>query len=693
MPLQARLSLWKNFFLTNKELDSSNLHMEKIKKASAHAATFPKSFEEISKNEGISFLILDPTETHLQILHHGHVFGGNWNSPTKKLAAVLGCDAEAKPVLIIQKSIKNIKEKSCSFDDFKGAMENEEEFTGLDVLNSEFQFKNILPIPNFLTKIFIRLDKTSPFQVAKAFMEGVLEKDKLNISIDSTDPPSGISILNNSAEDQDQAKPDEELETNGTMQNSTEPLSTEDIFHVIQFCHLCAIGKIPPISYSLSSDPETTSWFKNLTRSMMNEKTHPAKRQAPSTPDSDSESGVSSPELKMSKKDNYLINTMIKLHDTMDKSSRSKEEKEPGFNRLKAHRKNLILNASAIPPFTKAADNPTEFYTSFLSKKSQFKAKDMLMHRFHTDKVAFNPNPTFITNLWNSEFFWILPDHPSGISIFYCPETKSSNSSELERERNLALADKINASDIEKLAKQKMSLPTSLMDLVWQTQNLLAVVSLCFGPSSHSASFLQSWVDHMYDNRILYSSSHTSDPYFFAKVLYSIDSALQKHWRSCSSTVDRASVNDNVLRKSDVQESILDLNFTQILPKSIQDKVSLLLSANKDDKDKGNGLGRNGRRFPGATQDQKDKQDLVYDNDKNHQHWRLKENENFSKVFYSHQKDCPKTSEGKSICMKFFLRGVCTKSCPRVHNLSSKEKNKFEAFVTTCRELAPKADF
>jgi hypothetical protein len=245
-------------------------------------------------------------------------------------------------------------------------------------------------------------------------MEGVLEKDKLNISIDSTDPSSGISILNNSAEDQDQAKPDEELEANGTMQNSTEPLSTEDIFHVIQFCHLCAIGKIPPISYSLSSDPETTSWFKNLTRSMMNEKTHPAKRQAPSTPDSDSESGVSSPELKMSKKDNYLINTMIKLHDTMDKSSRSKEEKEPGFNRLEAHRKNLILNASAIPPFTKAADNPTEFYTSFLSKKSQLKAKDMLMHRFHTDKVAFNPNPTFITNLWNSEFFWILPDHPSG---------------------------------------------------------------------------------------------------------------------------------------------------------------------------------------------------------------------------------------------------------------------------------------
>jgi len=38
---------------------------------------------------------------------------------------------------------------------------------------------------------------------------------------------------------------------------------------------------------------------------------------------------------------------------------------------------------------------------------------------------------------------------------------------ELERERNLALADKVNALDIEKLAKQKIPLPSTLMDLVW----------------------------------------------------------------------------------------------------------------------------------------------------------------------------------------------------------------------------------
>jgi len=57
-----------------------------------------------------------------------------------------------------------------------------------------------------------------------------------------------------------------------------------------------------------------------------------------------------------------------------------------------------------------------------------------------------------------------------------------------------------------------------------------------------------------------------------------------------------------------------------MLPESISDKVLVLINTNKDEKDKSNGLGKNGKRFLGANQDNKDKQDLVYDNDKSHQH-------------------------------------------------------------------------
>jgi hypothetical protein len=442
----------------------------------------------------------------------------------------------------------------------------------------------------------------------------------------------------------------------------------------------------------LGNDPEIRKWFKSISKDALAHGRIPNKRPAPTTPVSDDESEVSSPDHEISKKDHFLINTMIKLHDTMDRTSNSKRDKEPGFKRLESHHKKLILNASVSPLFTKAADAPTEFFASFLAKKSQFKAKDMLLHQFHSDKIAFNPNSTSVTNLWNAEFFWILPDSPSGISIFYCPESKSSNSYELEKERNVALIDKVSASDIEKLAKQKITLPMSLMDLVWTTQNMHAVVSLCFGKNSHSASFLQGWVDHMYDNRILYSYMQSSDPQFFAKVMYKINSALQSHWRSCSTAIDRSAVNDNVLRLADTQEAIIGLNFMQTLPKQLADKVSNLLNPVKEEKNS-NGQGKNGKKFPGSNQDNKDKQDLIYDNDKSHSQWKLKDNENFSKVFYAQQKECPKSAKGRLICMKFFIRGVCVKSCNRVHMLSNEDKKKFDSFISSCRAQAANADF
>jgi hypothetical protein len=71
----------------------------------------------------------------------------------------------------------------------------------------------------------------------------------------------------------------------------------------------------------------------------------------------------------------------------------------------------------------------------------------------------------------------------------------------------------------------------------------------------------------------------------------------------------------------------------------------------------------------------------------------LKENENFAQVFNKNQKDCPKKSNGKYICMKFFLHGICNKSCPRSHTLSKEDEKKFETFLHHCREGVSKPDF
>jgi hypothetical protein len=106
----------------------------------------------------------------------------------------------------------------------------------------------------------------------------------------------------------------------------------------------------------------------------------------------------------------------------------------------------------------------------------------------------------------------LLPDTPSGVSIFFCPETKSARAYDNEKDRLLALADKVNLSVIGKLVKQKLYIPNTIMDMVWMTQNFHAVIKFCFGPKAHSTVFLCEWADHMYENQNMYMTQHSSDP-------------------------------------------------------------------------------------------------------------------------------------------------------------------------------------
>ena len=558
--------------------------------------------------------------------------------------------------------MKSIKLKKVTTESFSEAV-NIEELQELDLSKvksakkTEFHFKNIIPIPQLLTKTFLGLTKFDPISVAHAFYLAMLEHD-LN-SKESTETTTGVedqTLKPAHSKDQDdnsskaskdpksnipKLAEEDPLEMNKSL-SKTDDETKEDsqiiessvlvskflslFSHILQFCHLCAKKKMPPVHYSMVCSPTVDKWFERLGASTTPVRLQKIpKRPNPALLDTpDSADSSDSPDHKMSRKDQYFIHTMLKIHDTMDKSYKEKSDKEPGFARLEAHRKNLILNASAKSPYKNQAKQATEFYATFLAKKSQFKAKDMLVHQLQMEKVAFNPSSSFANNLWNCEFFWLLPDSLSGVSIFFCPETISANAADIEKERMLALADKVNTSDIEKLAKQKMYLPNSVMDLVWMTQNFYAVIKLCFGPASHSASFLKDWADHMYKNGLMYTTMHSSDPYFFAKVLYTIDNALQKHWRSCSTSNDRLSVNNRVLYMQEVQDSILDFSFSRNIPKVITEKIdNYLINKDKDNNNNeknGGGAGQgNGKyKFKGDGKNGNGKQEVMHNNDKNH---------------------------------------------------------------------------
>jgi len=544
-------------------------------------------------------------------------------------------------------------------------------------------------------------DSYDPQDVAQAIFQAMKNFD-LKEAADPSQEGGQLPSLEEENE-QDPITPTEDDEKSALSdQASKSPAPNsflKDFVHILKFCHLAYKKKIPPLCYSVDTTPEIESWFQAVSFMNLKVSSIRAKQQQQCDEDSsDSNDDISSPEHKISKKDRVFLSMMLKINNAMDKTYKDKYDKGPGFIRLEEHHKNLILNALTVPfrLMTQKLHNPLSFIQPFLAKKSQFKAKDMLLHRLQSEKISFNPGSFFVNSLWNCDFFWLLPDTPSGVSIFFCPETKSASTADIERDRLLALTDKVNLSEFEKLAKQKLYIPSTIMDMVWMTQNFHAVIKFCFGPKAHSTVFLRNWADHMYENRNMYMTQHASDPYFFAKVLYAIDHALQKHWHSCSMSDDRLSVNDSVLRMHEDQESILSLSFSHQIPKSISDKIDNYLEKQADKEDKGKQDKKNGGgngNGNGNNSDNKKNQEVRYNSDKSNPHWRLQEGENFSKVFYDKQKECPKTVDGKLICMKFFVRGLCDKACSRAHSLSKEDSKKFEKFVADCRKAAAKKDF
>jgi hypothetical protein len=125
----------------------------------------------------------------------------------------------------------------------------------------------------------------------------------------------------------------------------------------------------------------------------------------------------------------------------------------------------------------------------------------------------------------------------------------------------------------------------------------------------------------MYQHQITNNSLQSTDPSLFAKVLFSIDTALQTHWRSCCEANNHVSVNDKVLIMDNYQDKILRPLYFQQIPKSIQDKI---VDPN-DLKNLGRGRDKFLNRKDGLEFERKtpDDTETIVNKEKSHIHWKL----------------------------------------------------------------------
>jgi hypothetical protein len=191
---------------------------------------------------GISFLSLDPSELEMQLFHHGTILGGSCSDPVKHLIAILASDSEAKLIQIPPKFIKDLKLKTNSTDEFFLSLSSEEEFVTLKTPKTEFIYKNIIPLPNLLTKTFLELDLKDPINVAMNFLKIIITHDEfLEFDIKLEDTVQEMETSNSTEENSSTT-----IEQIILSKQEAEKF-LPNFIHIIQFCHLCAKGTFPPI--------------------------------------------------------------------------------------------------------------------------------------------------------------------------------------------------------------------------------------------------------------------------------------------------------------------------------------------------------------------------------------------------------------------------------------------------------------
>jgi hypothetical protein len=226
------------------------------------------NFDDISKNPGVCFIALDPSQTKLQLFHHPSVIRGSWKNPNKSMIAFIDLECSANPVELVHKSINEVKGKSHSIHEFNLCCDSTEEFKKLRNPKTNFHFKNIMPIPSLLTKTFLELPSMEPDQVAIAFFETLYRFD---IEVDFNNKNKASSIETESISEE--LVPIDQISSNNTERaNETSNISDQeasqwflkDCIHVHQFCHLCSIGKVTFVLFTSTNSSEAKAWWSSI---------------------------------------------------------------------------------------------------------------------------------------------------------------------------------------------------------------------------------------------------------------------------------------------------------------------------------------------------------------------------------------------------------------------------------------------
>jgi hypothetical protein len=351
----------------------------------------------------------------------------------------------------------------------------------------------------------------------------------------------------------------------------------------------------------------------------------------------------------------------------------------------------MFLRLSSVDG-TSPATQPQEFLVKFLTAKGTggTGAADLL--KLHNKRLRRNINMPIgcITAMHHGRFLWDHPTIPNNFSPFFTPratvlDMSRAASSDLMNVQIRALLGKgIENSDISKITKQFLTVPSTVTDLIRQLANHNALQGDFWGAKSMIHQECKKFIDGIEEYDAVYESAHVHDPLFLSKIMYYYDLTLYRLYEECLIKEDFADIRWEMSDLQAAHTKVLCGQFFQNLPPTLQPPKQTWVTP-----------GDTKRQHPEIDPTRNVKQrpprgtDLV--NTTQHKTLMLQPSESFHDVVLRTQqiKLVPNwPGSNQSVCLNWHIMGRCHANCDRLDShgsLSATVATGLENFLKACR--------
>ena len=124
--------------------------------------------------------------------------------------------------------------------------------------------------------------------------------------------------------------------------------------------------------------------------------------------------------------------------------------------------------------------------------------------------------------------------------------------------------------ELKASAKQSVAVPIDMDGLLVQLKIFRAVLKIMIGKRNPASSGIKDLMDDIEENSMEFESLAEADQLYPAKMLYCVDTRVQRFLAQCKRLNDREDVNESLVNFEDITENSLNQCFNITLPVAFQ---------------------------------------------------------------------------------------------------------------------------